>query len=51
MKMENAIFMLKKAVAYEDYETPDTYYMLITSEVEAGEYKAALNDCDYFLKQ
>lgn len=48
---ENAIFMLKKAVAYEDYETPDTYYMLITSEVEAGEYKAALNDCDYFLKQ
>ena len=48
---ENAIFMLKKAVAYEDYETPDTYYMLITSEVEAGEYKAALNDCDYFFKQ
>ena len=48
---ENVIFMLKKAVAYEDYETPDTYYMLITSEVEAGEYKAALNDCDYFLKQ
>ena len=48
---ENAIFMLKKAVAYEDYETPDTYYMLITSEVEAREYKAALNDCDYFLKQ
>ena len=48
---ENAIFMLKKAVAYEDYETPDTYYMLITSEVEAGEYKAALNDCGYFLKQ
>lgn len=48
---ENAIFMLKKAVAYEDYKTPDTYYMLITSEVEAGEYKAALNDCDYFLKQ
>ena len=47
---ENAIFMLKKAVAYDEYGTPDTYYMLIISEVEAGEYKSALNECDYFLK-
>lgn len=48
---ENSIFMLKKAVSYKEYETPDAYYMLITAEVELNDNKTALDDCEFFLKQ
>ena len=48
---ENSVFMLKKAVAYKEYETPDAYYMLITAEVELNDNKTALDDCEFFLKQ
>lgn len=46
---ENAIILLKKAVAYKEFETPDSYYMLISAETEAKEDDAALYDCDFFL--
>jgi len=47
---ENATFMLKKAVSYPAYENADAYYMLISAEVYANDYKAVLNDCDTYLK-
>jgi TolA-binding protein len=46
---ENAIILLKRAVAYKEFESPDSYYMLISAEVEANENEAALYDCDFFL--
>lgn len=46
----NAVFMLKKAVGYPEYSNPDAYYMLICSEINAGEDKSALDDCDFYLE-
>lgn len=46
---DNAVFLLKKATAYEENQLPDTYYMLITSEIYAGDNSGALDDCEYFL--
>lgn len=47
----SAEFLLKKAVGYTENQNPDTYYMLISSEIYAGDEKSALDDCDYFLDQ
>ncbi len=47
---DNAVFLLKKASAYEENQSPDTYYMLITSEIYAGDNSGALDDCNYFLE-
>lgn len=47
---ENAMFMLKKAVSYPAYENADAYYMLISAEMYANDYKAVLEDCDVYLK-
>ena len=46
---ENAMILLKRAVAYKEFESPDSFYMLISAEVEANENEAALYDCDFFL--
>ena len=46
----DAKFMLKKAVSYSENMNPDTYYMLITSEVYDGDYRNALDDCNFFIE-
>lgn len=46
---ENAIFSLKKAIAYNENPDADVYYMLISSELYNTDYTSALNDCDLFL--
>lgn len=46
----SAKFMLKKAVSYKENINPDTYYMLIASEINDGDYKVAYNDCNFYLK-
>ena len=46
----DAKFMLKKAVSYKENLNPDTYYMLISSEVYDGDNKNALDDCNFFLE-
>ena len=45
-----AVFMLKKAVAYPENCNADSYFMLIASEINAGQNKTALDDCDYYLE-
>ena len=45
-----AKFMLKKAVTYPENLNPDTYYMLITSEIYDGDNTNALDDCNFFLE-
>ena len=46
----DAKFLLKKAVSYKENLNPDTYYMLISSEVYDGDNKNALDDCNFFLE-
>ena len=46
----SAVFLLKKAAAYEENHNPDTYYMLIAAEIYAEDNKTALSDCDDFVK-
>lgn len=46
----SAVFLLKKAAAYDENNNADTYYMLIAAEIYAEDNKNALNDCDDFLK-
>lgn len=44
-----AVFLLRRAVSSSEYATADNYYMLIMSEMYAGDYVAAEKDCRYFL--
>lgn len=46
----SAVFLLKQAASYPENVNPDTYYMLIAAEIYADDNKAALGDCDDFLK-
>lgn len=46
----DAQFSLKKAAGYTENFNPDTYYMLITAEVNAKDDKSALDDCDIYLE-
>jgi len=45
----SAKFTLRKAISYKQNMNPDTYYMLIASEVSDGDYNAALGHCDTYL--
>lgn len=45
----SAIFLLRKACSVSENATPETYYMLIMSQMYAGDYVAAEKDCRYFL--
>jgi len=47
----SAVFMFRKVATYPEYENPDLYYMLITSELYANDYENALMNCDLFLKK
>lgn len=44
----SALFFLRKAVAVPANSTDETWYMLIMSEMYAGEYKTAEADCESF---
>lgn len=46
----SAKFMLKKAVSYPENINPDAYYMLISAEVNDGDNKGALDDCNLYLE-
>lgn len=46
----SAEFLLRKAVGYSENQNQDTYYMLISAEIYAGDERNALDDCDYFLE-
>lgn len=46
----SAKFMLKKAVSYPENLTADTYYMLITAEINDGDDRSALDDCNFYLE-
>lgn len=46
----SAKFMLKKAVSYPENITADTYYMLISAEINDGDDRSALDDCNIYLE-
>ncbi|MDE7227168.1 MAG: tetratricopeptide repeat protein [Treponemataceae bacterium] len=47
----SAMFFFRKTVSVSDAATDETWYMLVMSEVFAGEYRNALDDCESFLRQ
>ncbi|MCH5288390.1 MAG: tetratricopeptide repeat protein [Treponema sp.] len=47
----SAMFFFRKAVAGSGGATDETWYMLIMSEMFAGEYAGVLADCEAFLRQ
>ena len=48
---QNAIFFLRKVVTSKGGANDENYFMLIKSEIYAGEYRQAQNDCEKFLTQ
>lgn len=47
----SAVFQLRKAVTYPENNNDGTWYMLIASEMYAGEYKNAFQDSEFYLKE
>ena len=47
----SAIFFLRKVVSVPGSANDENYFMLIKSEIYAGEYRQAQNDCERFLEQ
>lgn len=47
----SAIFFLRKVVAVPGSMNDENMFMLIKSEIYAGEYRQAQNDCEKFLEQ
>ena len=47
----SAIFFLRKVVSVPDNVSDENLFMLIKSEIYAGEYRQAQNDCEKFLEQ
>ena len=45
----SAVFMLRRAVSYPENYNEETWYMLISAEMYAGEYKTAYQDSENFL--
>ncbi|MCR5317404.1 MAG: tetratricopeptide repeat protein [Treponema sp.] len=45
----SSVVFLRQAVSVPAYSTANTWYMLIMSEMYAGEFSAAVKDCDSFL--
>lgn len=48
---ENSQILFRKAVAYPENSNEETYFMLVSSEIYAGNYAAAIADCSRFLSQ
>lgn len=46
----SAKIMLKKAVSYPENLNADTYFLLIFSQINAGDNKGALEDCNFYLE-
>ena len=46
----SSIFLLRKAISYPENFNADTWYMLITAEMYAGEYKNAYQDCETYMQ-
>lgn len=46
----SSIFLLRKAISYPENYNADTWYMLITAEMYAGEYKNAYQDCETYMQ-
>ena len=47
----SAIIFLRQSVNTPSEATPEILYMLIQSEMNAKDFKSAMNDCVLFLKQ
>ena len=47
----SAIFFLRKVVSVPGFASDENMFMLIKSEIYAGEYRQAQNDCEKFLEQ
>lgn len=47
----SAQILLKKASAYKENDTEEVGYMLVSADMYAGDYAAALVDCDRFLNR
>lgn len=47
----SSMILLRKAISYEENDTADVWYMLISSEMYAGSYDAASRDCDAFIEK
>ena len=47
----SAIFFLRKVVAVPQTVSDENMFMLIKSEIFAGEYRQAQNDCEKFMEQ
>ncbi|WP_191013732.1 tetratricopeptide repeat protein [Treponema zioleckii] len=47
----SAVFFLRKAVSSPQGASEEAMYMLIKSELYAGEYKQAQADCEYFMER
>jgi len=43
--------LLRKAAVYPENRTEEVSFMLVSSEMYAGEYSGALRDCDTFIQQ
>lgn len=48
---DSAEFALRKAVSYAENQNPDTYYMLIMAEINAGDSKSAIDDCTLYMER
>lgn len=48
---ENSQILFRKAIAYPENNNEETCFMLVASEIYAGNYAAALTDCSRFLSQ
>ncbi|MBQ9630755.1 MAG: tetratricopeptide repeat protein [Treponema sp.] len=46
----SAMILLRKALSFEENNNPDTWYMLISSEMYASSYEQASRDCDFFIE-
>lgn len=47
----SAVMFFRKAFAEPKNVTADSWYMLIVSEIHAGDFKTASADCDYFFSK
>lgn len=48
---QSSVVFLRQAVAVPEYSTADNWYMLIMSEMYAGEFSSAVGDCDSFFNE
>lgn len=47
----SAQILLRKAMSYKENDTEEVGYMLVSSDMYAGDYEAALSDCSRFINR